>query len=120
MNDMLAIPDHINDLLPNWDFRLEEWRTNASRGKSLKSIGNMNEFKYEVRQIELIRSDGLTNRYIKVLKFKGDYFVRMFSIDNESYKESNTIQQYLDYQKSDRSDLFNKMDSAQLEDMIRV
>jgi hypothetical protein len=82
MNDMLAIPDHINDLLPNWDFKHEEWRVNAGRGKSLKSISNMNEFKYEVRQIELIRSDGLMNKYIKVLKFKGDYFVRMFSIDN--------------------------------------
>jgi len=21
VNDMLAIPDHINDLLPNWDYK---------------------------------------------------------------------------------------------------
>lgn len=42
----------------------------------------------------------------------------MFSFENyETYKESNTIQQYLDYQKESA---FSKMDSNQLEDLISV
>lgn len=58
-NDMLAIPDHINDLLPNWDYRNEVWKEHLGRGKSLKSIASLNDFKYEVREIEVTRSDGL-------------------------------------------------------------
>lgn len=111
-NDMLAIPDHINDLLPNWDYKNEVWKEHLGRGKSLKSIASLNDFKHEVREIEVSRSDGLEVKNIKVLKFKGDFFVRMFSFDNyETYKESNTIQQYLDYQKESA---FSKMDSNQL------
>lgn len=25
-NDMLVIPDHINDLIPNWDYKNEVWK----------------------------------------------------------------------------------------------
>lgn len=44
--------------------------------------------------------------------------MKMFSFENnfESYKESNTIQQYLEYQKETVN--YSKMDSNQLEDII--
>lgn len=44
--------------------------------------------------------------------------MKMFSFENnfESYKESNTIQQYLEYQKETVN--FSKMDSNQLEEII--
>jgi hypothetical protein len=116
-SDMLAIPDHINDLIPNWDYKNEVWRERVGRGKSTKSIASASEVKYEVKSIEVVRSDGLEVKYIKVLKFKGDFFLKMFSFDNyESYKESNTIQQYLEYQKDNS---FSKMDSHKIEDLIR-
>jgi PAS domain S-box-containing protein len=118
-SEMLAIPDHINDLVPNWDYKNEIWREHIGRGKSSKSINSMNEFKYDVKEIEVLRSDGLESKFIKILKFKGDFFVRMFSFDNnyDSYKESNTIQQYLEYQKDNT---YSKMDSNQLEDLISI
>lgn len=61
----------------------------------------------------MVRSDGLKSKDIKILKFKGDFFIRMFSFDNnfESYKESNTIQQYLELRKENT---YSKMDSGKL------
>lgn len=41
-NDALAIPDNINDLLPNWDYKLETWRDRTKRGKSSKAIPHAN------------------------------------------------------------------------------
>ena len=32
-----------------------------------------------MREIEVMRSDGLEEKFIKVLKFKGDYFIQMFT-----------------------------------------
>jgi hypothetical protein len=35
-------------------------------------------------QIEIVRSDGLKDKDIKILKFKGNFFSKMFSLSNES------------------------------------
>lgn len=32
----MVIPDHINDLIPNWDFEKQKWRTGNSAVASLK------------------------------------------------------------------------------------
>ena len=58
------------------------------------------EHNFDARNIELVRTDGLPgNENIKVLKFKGEYFVQVLALETEQFKFSNTIQQYLNYQK---------------------
>lgn len=37
-NDMLVIPDHINDLVPHWDYKNEVWKDHIGRSKSFKSL----------------------------------------------------------------------------------
>jgi len=40
------------------------------------------EINNDIKQVEFFRSDGLDNKYIKTLKFRGDYFESLSSIDN--------------------------------------
>lgn len=50
-NDMLSIPDHINDLIPNWDYKNQVWKERIGRGKSMKSISSGSQIKYELKSI---------------------------------------------------------------------
>lgn len=42
------------------------------------------EEKIDVKQIEVVRSDGLKEKDIKILKFKGSFFSKIFSLSNDS------------------------------------
>lgn len=44
----------------------------------------LGEEKIDVKQIEIVRSDGLKKKDIKILKFKGSFFSKMLSLSNES------------------------------------
>jgi hypothetical protein len=44
----------------------------------------LGEEKIDVKQIEIVRSDGLKQKDIKILKFKGSFFSKMLSLSNES------------------------------------
>ena len=81
-NSMLAIPDNITDLLPNWDFRLESWRDYNKYGRSVRTIPQLNEDILEIKEISLYRSDGGSTKFIKILKVKASSFGQMLSIDN--------------------------------------
>jgi hypothetical protein len=52
--------------------------------KSIKSEVFLRNEKIGVKQIEIVRSDGLKDKDIKILKFKGNFFSKMFSLSNES------------------------------------
>lgn len=80
--NVLTIPDNITDLLPNWDYKQEVWRERNKRGKSAKTIPHLSDCSVDVKQIELFRSDGFDQKFIKILKFRGNFFTKMLSLEN--------------------------------------
>ena len=72
--------------------------------RSARDIETTPELVHGMREIEVMRSDGIGDNAIKVMKFKGDYFVRMFSAsESETIKQSNTITQYLELRNKENS-----------------
>ena len=69
--------------------------------KSSKTFANLNESNHnvDIKEVTIARSDGLENKFIKILRCRANYFSKMMSIENEDYPESNTMQKYLEKKK---------------------
>jgi len=71
---------------------------------SNKSINNLNSLesseineslKYINKEIDMVRSDVSENTKIKIVRFKGDYFIKTFSIMNEDYRDKNASMNFI-------------------------
>ena len=86
-NSIFVIPDNVNDLLPDWDYRQEILLTeNEIKRKSIRSSKTLtklvdNSSKIDIKEINVSRSDGLENKYIKVLKCRANFYGKMMSMD---------------------------------------
>lgn len=106
--NVLAIPDNITDLLGLQAGSLERA---FQEGQVFQNHHCPCRLSLDVKHIELYRSDGYTDKFIKILKFKGTFYTKMLSLDN-------TLQRFLDHKRQ----IFisseyepEKMDTAQIE-----
>lgn len=76
--NLLDMPDHIHDLLPNWDYRKECIRTDARRTlREINSFKEKTEEDLKLKEIRVDRSIG-PKSCMKVLKFSGNFYLTMY------------------------------------------